>query len=204
MPSDLTPPVIYRQTQRGQKDPKTLRYVPFFLVENPVPRACTSSSPSPPSVFQTPPLPTHDIPVPRTFKLWLGSCNWRRVLGLVLGDSPRISGQQTWVAVADGSAWVMSALLYASRLSNDLLRVRAASLVKVSGRNSMPQGHSDRSLVRPSLSMSCPGQIQVSASLHLPHPPGPSASSFPPLKYPDFGLLPGCHISVAWLFLTTT
>lgn len=33
MPSDLTPQVIYRQTQRGQKDPKTLRYVPFFSWE---------------------------------------------------------------------------------------------------------------------------------------------------------------------------
>lgn len=183
MPSDLTPPVIYRQTQRGQKDPKTLRYVPFFLEEiQSLPPAPTALRLSPPPGSLYTPLPprNHDTPVPGTFKLWLGSCIWRRPLVLSWVTAPRISGQQTWVAVADeGSAWAMSALLYTSRLSSDLLQVPAASLVKVSRRNSMPPGRSDRSLVRSPLSMSCPGQIQVSASLHLPRPQALSVI-FPP------------------------
>ena len=44
-------PVIYRQTQSGQKDPKTLKYVPFSLLETPAPFARASSfpySPKPP------------------------------------------------------------------------------------------------------------------------------------------------------------
>lgn len=69
MPSDLTPPVIYRQTQRGQKDhPKTLRYVPFFLEEiQSLPPAPTALHP--PWVFAHTPI--HGTPVPGTFKLWL-------------------------------------------------------------------------------------------------------------------------------------
>lgn len=177
MPSDLTPPVIYRQTQRGQKDPKTLRYVPFFLEE------IQSLPPAHPALrlpWVFAPLPPPPPMTPQ-FQELLNS--WRCSLVPSWVTAPRISGQQTWVAGADGSAWAMSALLYTSRLSSDLPQVPAASLVKVSRRNSMPPGRSDRSLVRSAPSMSCPGQIQVSASLHLPRPQALSII-FPPWNIP--------------------
>lgn len=125
MRSDLTPPVIYRQTQRGQKDhPKTLRYVPFFLeeIQSLPPASCCS--PSPPGCLHTP-----HTPVPGTFKLWLA------LAGVVYPAASLLVLSLSWVTVTAhasvankrgwqvlmGSAWAMSALLYTSRLSSDLL-----------------------------------------------------------------------------------